>query len=221
MPGEALIDRSSTGELAAQILRTRISEGRYPPGGRLVDAELAAEFGVSRNIVREAFRLLSHERLVVQEFNRGVFVRTPSIADVIDIYRVRRLIECQAVRITRVPAASLTAFAECLEQADRARATADWLAVGTADLRFHELIAGLAGSERVDDLIRRLLAELQLVFHKVDDPRRLHEPYVARNAELFQLVRAGLQDQAGRYLATYLDDSERLLLQAYQGEEPS
>lgn len=221
MPGEALIDRSSTGELAAQILRGRISEGRYPPGCRLVDAELAAEFRVSRNIVREAFRLLSHERLVVQEFNRGVFVRTPSIADVLDIYRVRRLVECQAVRAANVPAATITALAECLEQAHRARGAADWLALGTADLRFHELIAGLACSERVDELIRRLLAELRLVFHKVGDPRRLHEPYVARNAELFELVKAGLQDQAERYLATYLDDSERLLLQAYQREDQS
>lgn len=221
MPGEALIDRSSTGELAAQILRTRISEGRYPPGRRLVDAELATEFKVSRNIVREAFRLLSHERLVVQEFNRGVFVRTPSIADVIDIYRVRRLIECQAVRVTGVPAASLTAFAACLEQADKARADSDWLAVGTADLKFHELIAGLAGSERVDDLIRRLLAELRLVFHKVDDPQRLHEPYIARNAELFELVKAGRCEEAERFLAAYLDDSERLLLQAYEREERS
>src|SRR5262245_52463700 len=113
MRGEVLIDRPSTGELAAQILRARISEGRYPPGRRLVDAELAVEFGVSRNIVREAFRLLSHERLLIQQFNRGVFVRTPSIADVLDIYRVRRLIECQAVRATGFAARSLLALGVC------------------------------------------------------------------------------------------------------------
>jgi DNA-binding GntR family transcriptional regulator len=220
--GHALIDRSSTGEKAADILRTRIIRGRYRPGSRLVDTDLALEFGVSRNIVREAFRLLSHERLVVQEFNRGVFVRIPSVGDVADIYRVRRIVECQAVRGLRrgnVPEAIVAELDECLALADQALAEGDWLALGTANMQFHELLAGLAGSERIDELMRRLLAELRLVFHKVDDPRGLHEPYVARNAELFELIRSGRGDKAERYLTAYLDHAQRQLLDAYAVEE--
>lgn len=51
---------------------------------------------VSRNSLREAFRLLTKEGLLRHEHNRGVFVATPSVASIIDIYRVRRTIECQA-----------------------------------------------------------------------------------------------------------------------------
>lgn len=213
-----LIDRTSTGEKAAELLRTRIIRGRYKPGSRLVDTELAPEFGVSRNIVREAFRLLAHERLVVQELNRGVFVRVPSVDDVIDIYRVRRIVECQAVRRLRpdtIPAAIIAEMDESLAVADQAERDEDWIELGTANMQFHELVAGLTGSQRIDELMRRLLAELRLVFHRVDDPRHLHEPYVARNAELFELIRAGKGAEAEEYLMAYLDHAQLRMLDAY------
>src|SRR3954449_4040652 len=100
----ALLGRTSTAERVADILRSRIAEGYFPPGTRLSEDTIGTALGVSRNTLREAFRLLSHERLLVHELNRGVFVRTLSIEDVIDLYRVRVLVECGVVRtITEVP----------------------------------------------------------------------------------------------------------------------
>ena len=45
---------------------------------------------VSRNTLREAFRLLSHEGLLVHELHRGVFVRELDEADLVDLYRLRQ-----------------------------------------------------------------------------------------------------------------------------------
>lgn len=39
-----------------------------------------------------------HERLLLHQLNRGVFVRVLTVSDVIDLYRVRKLVECAAVR---------------------------------------------------------------------------------------------------------------------------
>jgi hypothetical protein len=55
------------------------------------------DLDVSRNSLREAFRLLAKEGLLRHEPNRGVFVATPSMASIIDIYRIRKIIECQAL----------------------------------------------------------------------------------------------------------------------------
>ena len=88
----------STAEKVADILRTRILQGYFPPGDRLAEGAIGGALGVSRNTLREAFRLLGHEGLLVQELNRGVFVRVPTMEDVVDIYRVRRFVEGQAVR---------------------------------------------------------------------------------------------------------------------------
>ena len=92
------LSRASTAGRVADILRTRITEGRLLPGTRLSEEDIGSALGVSRNTLREAFRLLAHERLLVHEFNRGVFIRRLSVDDVHDLYRFRRLIEGGVLR---------------------------------------------------------------------------------------------------------------------------
>src|SRR3954453_3061387 len=99
----ALLGRTSTAERVSDILRSRIADGFFPPGTRLSEDSIGSALGVSRNTLREAFRLLTHERLLIHELNRGVFVRVLTVEDVIDIYQVRRLIECAAVRNLGMP----------------------------------------------------------------------------------------------------------------------
>src|SRR5258707_808947 len=90
----SLLGRSSTAERVAGILRDRVIEGFFPPGTRLSEEAIGEALGVSRNTLREAFRLLAHEHLLVHELNRGVFVRTLTKEDVVALYRVRRVLEC-------------------------------------------------------------------------------------------------------------------------------
>jgi DNA-binding GntR family transcriptional regulator len=213
-----LPDRASTAERVADVLRTRIIEGLIPPGTRLSEDQLVTALGVSRNTLREAFRLLSHERLTVHKMNRGVFVRMLSVADVIDVYRVRRIIECAAVRSLReVDDAAIAAVLRGVEEGEQAAAADDWRAVGTADLRFHQAIAALAGSQRVDELARGMLAELRLVFHVMGErPKEFHEPYLVRNREIAALIRDRSGRGAERALREYLDMAEQQLSAAYE-----
>ncbi|TKK84263.1 GntR family transcriptional regulator [Herbidospora galbida] len=203
--------RSSTAEWAAAILRQRVTQGGLPPGSRLAEDELTAELEVSRNTLREAFSLLGHERLLEHRFNRGVYVRVLSPDDVADIYRVRRMIEGAAVRRPDKDPISLTALRDAVSDAERVAAEGRWLDVGTADLRFHQLIVSFNGSRRVDAMMAQLMAELRLAFHAMD-PRGLHAPFLPRNRELLGLLESGRNAEADALLATYLDDAERLLL---------
>lgn len=59
-------------------LRQRIVNGDYPPGERLTEDRLAADFGVSRNPVREALRVVQTEGFVVMVPRRGAFVALPT-----------------------------------------------------------------------------------------------------------------------------------------------
>src|SRR5437763_15790808 len=65
------LDRVSTVQRTAQLLRGQIIAGLLPPGERLSEELIGSVLGVSRNTLREAFRVLSHERLLVHELNRG------------------------------------------------------------------------------------------------------------------------------------------------------
>jgi DNA-binding GntR family transcriptional regulator len=211
------LGRSSTAERVADILRDRISEGFFPPGQRLSEEAISEALGVSRNTLRESFRLLGHERLLEHKLNRGVFVRRPSAADVADIYQVRRVLEVAAVR--RPPGEqALTVIREAIADAERAAARDDWQDVGTANIRYHQALVTMNDSPRLDESMRQLLAELRLVFHVMENPRALHEPFVERNRTLLALLEEGRPEEAAAFLTVYLDDAERLLIHAYEPE---
>ncbi|MGW3120083.1 GntR family transcriptional regulator [Streptomyces sp. NPDC001107] len=212
----ALLGRTSTAERVSDILRGRIAEGFFPPGTRLSEDSIGGALGVSRNTLREAFRLLTHERLLVHELNRGVFVRVLTVEDVEDIYRTRRLVECAVVRGLGEPPYSLDALAEVVEQGQRAAREGDWKSVGTANIHFHRELVALAGSARTDELMRSVFAELRLAFHIVDDPRRLHEPYLTRNRQILQALEAGDRPEAEKLLEVYLEDSLERVVEVYR-----
>src|ERR1700761_3767740 len=89
---------ATAAERAASELRQRIASGELRPAQRLAEERLARELQVSRNTLRESFRLLAHDGLVDHVVNRGVFVRQLAEHDVRDLYRLRRMVESSALR---------------------------------------------------------------------------------------------------------------------------
>jgi DNA-binding GntR family transcriptional regulator len=214
-----LLDRSSTAERVADVLRRRITEGDLPPRTHLSEEQLIRVLRVSRNTLREAFRLLSHEGLLVHEMHRGVFVRELDEDDLVDLYRLRRAIECDVVRsLAHVGPEALRPLGDDVAAAEAAADRGDWVAVGTANMQFHRDLVALAGSPRTGQVAERLLAEMRLAFHAVASPQRLHEGYVARNRSLLELLAAGEHEQAARQLEEYLRDSLAELRAAMRGE---
>jgi DNA-binding GntR family transcriptional regulator len=212
----ALLHRT-TAERVADVLRTRIIDGEYPPATRLAE-NIGVDLGVSRNTLREAFQLLSHERLVTHELNRGVFVRKLTVSDVVDLYQVRKLIECAAVRRIERPPPGIERLAAAVIEGEQAITRGDWQALGTANIHFHQALTALAGSPRVDELMQGIFAELRLVFHVMADPRRLHEPYLAGNQEILGRIEVGDGLGAERLLSAYLDQAQQQLVEAYAQE---
>jgi DNA-binding GntR family transcriptional regulator len=212
----SLISRASTAQRVAEILRARITEGALLPGTRLSEELIGTALGVSRNTLRESFRLLIHERLVVHELNRGVFVRVLDVNDVVDIYRLRRVLESAAVRNAgNSPPAAIEAIEAALAEGEQAAAEQRWFDVGTANMQFHQAVAGLAGSPRIEEIMRQTLAEIRLAFHVMAAPETFHRPYLDQHRELLQLIRSGDVERAHAVLDDYLQTAQRQLVDAY------
>lgn len=211
------LGRGSTAERVADVLRVQVADGHIAPGTRLSEETVGAALGVSRNTLREAFRLLAHERLLVHELNRGVFVRTAHADDVAELYRLRRLVEGAAVReVASAPDRAIDEIRRSVEEGEQAAAEQRWPDVATADLHFHRGIVRLAGSPRLEAFMDRIHAELRLAFHTMGDPQRFHAPYVTRNRELLTALQTRDARQAEIHLSVYLGDSERQLLRAFE-----
>lgn len=213
-PAQNLTDR------VGDQIRRRIVAGELAPGQRLSEAALAQSLDISRNTLREVFRLLTKEGLLKHAPNRGVFVAVPSIASIIDIYRVRRLIECQALAQAYPRHPAKKHMREAVEMALKCREAGDWLGVGTANMEFHMAIVELADSERLNNLFAHILVELRLAFGLLKDPEFLHAPYVDMNTKLLELIEAGKFAEGSAALNDYLVHSERIVLAVYARSMP-
>ncbi len=78
-------------------LRNRIIMGDLEAGQWLNENQLSSEIGVSRPPLREAFRVLEHERLVENTPRKGTRVTYLSIEDLEQVCQARETIECRAV----------------------------------------------------------------------------------------------------------------------------
>lgn len=198
----------------AEQLRDRIIAGELLPGQRLSENALATELAVSRNTLREAFRLLTKDGLLRHEPNRGVFVITPDHAAVIDIYRVRRLVECRALAGAEPRHPAIARMRAAVERAEAGHEAGDWLAVGSANMAFHAAIVDLADSARLAAFYAQVAAELRLAFGLLDTPEALHAPFIDGNRAILEALEAGRPADAADLLDAYLGRAERIILGA-------
>lgn len=203
-------------ESITQEVRRMLVEGELVPGQRLSEAALAESLQISRNTLREAFRVLTREGLLKHEPNRGVTVAEPDMASIIDIYRVRRFIECKAIAQGFPLHPGTLKMREAVQSGMQAREAKDWVGVGTANMLFHRAIVELADSPRLLVFYAQISAELRLAFGVLNDPEFLHLPYLDMNAAILRCVEEGRADEATRMLEGYLVQSERIVLAAYE-----
>ncbi|WP_211239346.1 GntR family transcriptional regulator [Actinokineospora inagensis] len=206
--------RGTAAETAAANLRDLIMAGDFQPGQRIAEEPLLEPMEVSRNTLREAFRLLAHEKLLEHRINHGVFVRTLTADDVRDLFRVRFVIEVAALRGSTEP--DWAAMADAVADGRARAANGDWRGVGTANLRFHKAIVRAVGSGRLDELMDQLSAELRLGFLAMGHPRAFHEKYVDRNHAIVKAISGGDVKGAVALLTTYLADAQREMLAAFE-----
>ncbi|WP_410654004.1 GntR family transcriptional regulator [Amycolatopsis sp. lyj-112] len=212
-----LLERSGTAERVAEILRQRITEGVFPPGTRLSEPSISAALGVSRNTLRESFQLLAHERLAVHELNRGVFVRELTAQDIADLYVMRRVTECGALRrAAERSTVDLAGIAQAVRDGRAAADEGDWHSCGTASIAFHQALGDLAGSERVSTTMRQVLAETRLFFVLAENTRAFFEPFLERHERILRDLERGRFGPAESALEKYLRDAEKQLLAAYE-----
>jgi DNA-binding GntR family transcriptional regulator len=86
-------------ELALRVLRERIRDGELKPGERIQVEEVARELGMSQTPVREALRLLQADRLIDYQTHRGAVITEVPADTLVEIFRLRCLLEPLAVRL--------------------------------------------------------------------------------------------------------------------------
>jgi DNA-binding GntR family transcriptional regulator len=88
----------SRSEFVFASLRDAIWEGRFAPGERIAEEEIARSLGVSRTPVRDALRRLQERGLLVVGASRSLVVAELSKQQVLELYAMREILEGSAAR---------------------------------------------------------------------------------------------------------------------------
>src|SRR5215475_5451175 len=84
-----------------KVLGAGIMSGKYKPGDRLNDSQIARELGISRIPVREALSQLQEQGLVQNRERRGMFVTDIGPEEVLQISSLRIILETEALRLAQ------------------------------------------------------------------------------------------------------------------------
>ena len=139
----------------ANTLKEEILSGKYPPGIRIRQENIAEQFGASRSPVREALRILEAEGLINLVAHTGAWISHLSLAECEEMYQLRERIEPLLLRLS-IPHLSPSLIAELQELATRMEATADVETFLKLDRQFHLLTYSKAETVLVGEMVNRL-----------------------------------------------------------------
>lgn len=144
---ESLVD------IARRHIQLWIIKGEYQPGQKLTEEEISSRLEISRMPIREAFKALEIEGLVIRKPRRGVFVTAMTEKDVWEVYTLKaQLYELATeLAITRITTEELDALGEkvsCMTRCIEADPV-DLLQYQDDHWHFHDQIMNISTNRRL------------------------------------------------------------------------
>jgi DNA-binding GntR family transcriptional regulator len=210
--------RSDTSSDVATRLRDAITRGQLLPNERLVEADLARNFGVNRANVRMALAALDQEGLVVREPNRGARVRVVSDEEALEIAETRLAIEGMVAHqaALRATAADRDALRAIEAEMRRTVETADYAGFSQSNAGLHREIQRIAGNATANRILQTLKSHLvRLQYRVILLPGRPDTSLTEHHA-IIDAICAGDADAAEAAMRRHLTSFMQLLRQAIE-----
>ncbi|MDR4949378.1 GntR family transcriptional regulator [Neobacillus cucumis] len=171
-----------------EALRDLIIKGELKPGDRILELEIARDFGVSQAPVREALLKLAEEDLVVSIRYKGTFVSNISMVETEELYCFRIIMEELAIKrsLERLKAGDLRDLDNFYHEMVRAGETNDLDSLRVADINFHSKIFHMAEHKFMYSVWETLVSKLnriwyltsQACFINLSEVAAIHEPFL-------------------------------------------
>ncbi|MCW5772349.1 MAG: GntR family transcriptional regulator [Rhodospirillaceae bacterium] len=186
------------------------------PGEIIAEADLAARFGLKRAATRSALDRLSMMALLRPVRRRGYRVKPVTVRDVNDLFQLRGIVECAAVRLAagRVDEANLRRLDRiCTAGYTPGDRDSEALFLH-ANTEFHLMVAAAAGNERLMTVLAGLLGEMERLFHFGLAVRDRSQEMQQEHQALIEALAAGDADAAERMTREELASSKSMVLDA-------
>lgn len=142
----------------SERLESDIISHVYAPGAHLAEDEIAAQLGVSRTPVREAFRVLQRAGWLDIYPHAGAYVRTPSLEEARQIFEVRQCLERRAAELSALRSKDVDqrTLRKIIEKGWRQLERGSVSGITTLNSEFHSVIARSGGN----DVLAKMLDDI-------------------------------------------------------------
>lgn len=204
-------DRARSAAIAEE-LRARIIAGHLPPGTRIRQEEIAAEFGVSRLPIREALHILESAGLVTLVASTGAWVSALDLAECREIYLMRERLEPLLLGLA-MPAHTAESMAEFRRLAEAVEASASKGQFLERDRDFHRALLAGPATKRLRETVDHLwnlthYYRRQLLSPSVSTRR---EDIFAEHRMILRAVEDGDAEAAEATMALHIRRTRRLV----------
>jgi DNA-binding GntR family transcriptional regulator len=199
---------------AYEELVRMITQGELPPGTALDERALTEMLGVSRTPFREAVAILASDGLVDVRPYRGFSVRVFTRKEIDDLYRLRRTLECFAVRLAveNISNADIAKLEKILDESVAALHRDDLLAYGVHDRAFHAMIAELSDSSPLIETLERLSLQVQMCRIVANRSPRFAKEAAQERDLILRALRDRNADRAAELLDEHIAHVQRSVL---------
>ena len=205
--GEPLGDKKKIkGPDVYALIRQAVTTGRFVPGQRLSERELAVQYGVSRTPIREAFRHLIQEGLVVYKPNSGYRIIPLSEELARHILVVRENLESLAARLAaqRDPKGAAEAMQVILPKARHAYREGRLSELIAANQSFHQALVERSGNSILEAMYRTLQGYIGLMMSiSLSWHRRPVETF-REHGEIIRALKSGDPDAAEKAIRRHV-----------------
>ena len=199
MPGKKSRPKRTSRDDALFTLRDRIVDGYYPQGVKLIEQDLAQEFGMSRPLLREVLGELESQGLVEKHRNKGSMVRRIDSRSLLEIMEIREVLEGLAARLAAQKSKPgdwrdlEKQFGEPFEQIVKDLDFEKYLDLISI---FRDRMVAAAQSEELSKLINSQYAKIRIVQRRIVIlPGRMHHA-IKEHRDVLNAILAGDPDKA-------------------------
>jgi DNA-binding GntR family transcriptional regulator len=200
--------RESLGRLAYERIKGEILDERLLPRQPLIEAELAAKYGMSKTPVREALLSLAREGLVEMSSFRGGRVRDFTADDAREIYELRELLEPFALRraVPRLTDGDRRSLRALLDKAQAAAEGGDRRELSRLNGAFHSSLVARCRNEKVIEILAHLQNQVRVMSMRLWNVRATHLREAEQHRAILTAVEAGQADQAAELLGEHISE---------------
>lgn len=201
-------------------LRNSILRGRFAPGERLVEADLARELRISRGPIREALGVLEREGIVVNVPRKGKFVLNFDSVRINEIYSLRKILEIYAVEliIDRLTDAGREALGNAVADLEDAADLGSISLIAERDLAFHNWLYELSGHQLLRTVwTKNIASKLRMLVNITT-----RDPLIdtgGNHRVLIEAILAKDKPAARRLVSQHVDDAWRRASSAFAAAE--